>query len=275
MMLISLYWLITDEVENTKAIAVTKNTSPIEDSVLNDLKIYKDIDPNNIKNNNLEVGSDKSNQTVVIDKAGQSVSEIEKASITHAFEDVFGSVARKDWDSLVNITELFDIEGLEDGPLLTFALVKAVSNGAPWTVLLDLLNQGAELNSDVLFASVTRQDVIIIKAFVEYGMDLHQQDTHGRGALYYSLFNLHERNMFDYLIANGVSNESNNPEQNLITRVLTGCNSSVDVSYYIQRLISLGENILPTNRKQYIDLTLNDALCVNSISTYFSDTRKD
>jgi hypothetical protein len=202
----------------------------------------------------------------------QSQDEIsveKKANIDNVFKDIFDNVGNKDWDALLKTTENFDIDGLEDKAMLTFALTQAISNGAPLDVLVDFLNRGAELNVNILFAVALRQDVEIAKVFVDYGMDLDLRDVQGRNALYYSLSDLRKRNMFEYLVSNGVSTKTSDTTNDLMSTVLAGCDGSANVFYYIKRLLSLGEIIHPVHREIYFDLVLNNKLCVKKISPFF------
>ena len=196
--------------------------------------------------------------------------EKEKARIDEGFKDFFESVTNKDWDALMKNTEDFKIDGLEDKAMLTFALTQAVSRGAPLDILLNLLNRGAEFNAEILFAVAIRQDVNIAQAFVDYGLNLHQRDAQDRSALYYAMSNLRTKNMFEYLVANGVSTNIAVPENDLISAALTGCNASNNVDYFIKRLLSLGEKIQAAHRRMYLDLVLNNGMCVKKISPYFA-----
>lgn len=202
----------------------------------------------------------------------EAFSKEEEAQIAKAFKDIYESIANKNWDALIKNAETFPIDELEDKFMLTFALTQAIANGAPLEVLVSLLNRGAELNSEILFVAAVRQDVTIIKTLVEYGLNLHSSDRQGRNALHYALSNLNDTSnasMFEYLTSNGVSTSIPDPEKDLISSVLVACSYSNNVGHFIQRLLFLGEKILPYHRQKYNQLALENSLCVRQISQYF------
>ncbi|EWH09814.1 hypothetical protein DS2_11033 [Catenovulum agarivorans DS-2] len=201
----------------------------------------------------------------------KELSAEKKQQIDKFFSDIFSAIRSKNWDELVKKSRQPDIKELQNEAMLTFALAQATANGAPFDVLLTLLNDGAQFNDAVLFATVVRQDVKIIEAFVGYGLNLHMRDAEGRTALYYSLFNLSRSDMFDYLLSHNVSTYIGKPQDDLISRVLASCSSTTNAGYFVERILRAGEIITPLHREAFTDLALKNALCVNSLTPYFTE----
>lgn len=214
-------------------------------------------------------GWEKNPDSDVKESPEPEVSAEKRAQIEKYFVDIFSSIRAKNWEALIEQTKQSGIEELESDIMLTFALTQAITNGAPFEVLSTLIDEGAQFTPEVLFAAAIRQDVQVLNALVEYGLNLHMRDSEERTALYYSLFDLQQRAMFDYLLSKGVNPHISTPEHDLISRILESCGSTVDATYHLERLLSLGVTIQPYHGAKFFELLMNKSRCVGSIKPYF------
>lgn len=91
-----------------------------------------------------------------------------------------------------------------DAQSLTHSLGLAIMNDAPIDLIVTLLNQGAELDFQILRILISKQDLSLIKTFVDFGLDIHMTNNQGENAIDYASEFANSTDIIDYFTSNGV-----------------------------------------------------------------------
>jgi hypothetical protein len=217
--------------------------------------------------NNLEKNSSKKSDS----KNLLEPTKEQRVKLEENFNKLFNVAKEKDWDKLLNSDNFLEEQNLDDTDFLTFALLQAVINDAPFSVILEFINRGAKLSSDVLFVLSSKQNVELALKLENLGLKYTAVDQEGRNALYYAMTNLNKRDMFEFLLTRGVSPKRTNDKNDLILRALDGCPIYKNSPYFVERLLQKGEKIMAIHRSKYTDLVFNNALCLKKLMPIFAN----
>ena len=82
-----------------------------------------------------------------------------------------------------------------------------------------------------------RNNLALTKQLIPLGLDIHTVDSLGKSALHYTLNHYQSQEMFDFLLANGVSVEPLAKGFDLLDLALQRTSNNMDGVYYVQKLI--------------------------------------
>lgn len=154
---------------------------------------------------------------------------------------LFQSANDADWDSFnqsINILEMVE------PALLDLALYQAILNNAPLPIIEDLLNRGAKFTPEVIQVLALNNSLELTKELIPLGLDIHKVNIEGDNAIKASLLLLNSRQMFDFLVANGVdTNLSTTSPDPLYLTLEHFINKKYIAGYYIEKLIALGAQV--------------------------------
>ena len=145
-----------------------------------------------------------------------------------------------EWDKFSKAVNSLD--GTEEG-MLDFSLFNAIVNDAPFNLINDLLNRGANLVPSIAPMLALKNNLPLMKKLVPYGLDLHGIDEQGKNALNHSLVHIGNKAMFDYLLVNNVSVKPSVRAVDPLDQALGHLQTQNDAIYYVDKLVSYGAPI--------------------------------
>jgi hypothetical protein len=110
------------------------------------------------------------------------------------------------WLEFIALNNELSMAGPES---LTHGLVLTIQNDAPIDIIVSLLNQGAELDFVILKVLISKQNLPLIKTFVEFGLDVHMTDNQGESTIEYASKFANNTEIIDYFISIGVKETPN------------------------------------------------------------------
>jgi hypothetical protein len=110
------------------------------------------------------------------------------------------------WLEFIALNDELSLAGPES---LTHALVLTIQNDAPIDIIVSLLNQGAELDFVILKVLISKQNLQLIKTFVDFGLDVHMTDDQGENTIQYASKFSNNAEIIDYFISIGVKEMPN------------------------------------------------------------------
>ncbi|MBW8183336.1 hypothetical protein [Shewanella nanhaiensis] len=120
-------------------------------------------------------------------------------------EKAFEVLVAKDWDALLNITDIIQETAPE---ALEVLILQALLQNAPLDVILELLNRGAELPPSSIHILVASGQLDKIRVLENYGLDLHYASSITGNAFNVAVSTQVKPSIFKYLLSNGVKIDS-------------------------------------------------------------------
>lgn len=163
--------------------------------------------------------------------------------------DIFQMSAKGDWDNLLNSTSEAE---LTDPKILDIAMLQAISHNAPIAVIQTLLARGAQFTPEMVSVLAMRNNLALTKQLIPLGLDIHSVDGSGKNAIHHTFTNFQSRETFDFLLAHGVSVNSNSQGLDLLDLALQRTINNSDGVYYVQKLIEFNAKI-STSHKEILE----------------------
>ncbi|WDE05240.1 hypothetical protein SG34_028790 [Thalassomonas viridans] len=191
----------------------------------------------------------------------QSLSADEMEKMTAQMTGLFKTAANHEWDNFVEtITPLEDI----DPKVLDLALLQAITNNAPFEIIEQLLNKGAQFSPGIIHSLALKNNVKLTKRLLPLGLNLHEIDHLGRNAVSYTLMAFQSREMFNFLLTHGVSVKPSRYGPDPLDASLKYSVKN-DAVYYVQKLIGYGAPIEKSHYQLVDQIKHNNVLVYNQL----------
>lgn len=141
----------------------------------------------------------------------------------------------KQWQAILKIAGHFT---KDDADSLDYILFQSISHDAPVSVVEKLLKQGATLQSHFINILAQKNNVALAKALIPLGLNIHGADMFGRNALHHVLEDFKSKEMFDYLISQGVAIDAKMGNKDPLLISLKRALTHDDALHYINTLLA-------------------------------------
>ena len=158
------------------------------------------------------------------------------------------------WDEFLKFSKELN-NGGDD--LLNLALHQAISNNAPIFTIEELLNNGAEFQPTSIHVLTIKNNVNLTKEMIKYGLDIHGLNKNNENAIYTSLEYVNSKEMFDFLLSQGVS-FNDDRQLSAIQKAVNLSMNNDEGFYFLKRLIENGAQFSESDN-QKIELLIQSA----------------
>ena len=227
--------------------------------------LYKSVHSMAMKEHFDEITKIKLNSNLIVPNDNRYSKE-EQSNYLKKLEQAKNLANKNDWEQFMNLND--ELTSL-DHKTLTQMLMLSILYNAPFDVIIDLLNAGAELTSHIFKALIYNNNLTLIKKLISYGLDIHMIDKQGKNAIYYSLYPIPNKVIFNYFITNGVSTKPSLLGKDPLDIAMQQCLNNQSSVYFIKMLLEYGSPIQDSHIELFRKMISKNSYCVNKIRDYF------
>lgn len=165
-------------------------------------------------------------------------------------QQMMSAASVQNWqEALDSAQELSDSEEAIDEEIFDVLIIQALSQNAPIEVFEQLFAKGAKLPDSASHILAIYNHLDLMKKLLAMDLDLHSVDQYGKNALSYSIEAAQGKEMFNFLLQQGVSFKATDHQLDALDLALAKCEfSSLGIEYALT-LIEMGAPIENSHRQ--------------------------
>ena len=182
-------------------------------------------------------------QLLSLERNNQSLSEYQQQLLNDNIGVAINAIENDDWQAfktlIANLSN--EIDGMDSVALNTLLL-----NGAPFDVVSEYINRGAEVAPSTLLQLVGDSQIDYLNKLVNLGISIDNKNTSGTSLLDLSLISGVTPQAFEFLIDNSKHVAALKPELGIDTLGIAIANAETNApysSYYIERILNENASI--------------------------------